>query len=116
MTPEIVALMRHLWHLILLPMRIIKAVTLMPGTLLPLRITCSDCFEGKPLASIRPPCHSTCPWDIQQDDALPNTQAGCDCCASTLAGTDANVYINIFGEKGETGQIMLDEPNRCSLA
>ncbi|KAF5839075.1 Lipase/lipooxygenase [Dunaliella salina] len=32
------------------------------------------------------------------------------------AGTDAKVYINIFGDKGQTGNITLDEPGRSSFA
>ncbi|KAH3767689.1 hypothetical protein Pelo_458 [Pelomyxa schiedti] len=29
------------------------------------------------------------------------------------AGTDANVYINVFGEKGESGNKKLDKPGNC---
>ena len=28
------------------------------------------------------------------------------------AGTDANVFIQLFGEEGETGRIALDNPGR----
>ena len=28
------------------------------------------------------------------------------------AGTDANVFIQIFGEDGDTGRVMLDNPGR----
>jgi len=29
-----------------------------------------------------------------------------------LPGTDANVHINIFGDRGETGNILLDDPKK----